>query len=452
MNIYLLDEFGDNSTGTLSMDLILLDNKGNTLKSKTLELEEGVASFEYPFEPSNYTISLIFNGTDKYDASSFTKVYDIKPLTFIELTAPDNHVLSTENIKIKVVDWNGNPLKAGTVNFYIYSGDELIHSIQKAIESGLCEDEYTFIKTGNYTISVGFENNKYISSEKSSVIEISRIPTVISASAPSVKPGENVHISLSINPSQADGLIIVLVNGIEYGASLYNGEAQIGISGFDLGNYTGEIRYEGTEYYENSSLIIPLYVNKYPQNEIKSSDINMVYKGGNYLTASAYCFGELVKNEKLQISRGKSTFNIQIDSKGHARYKLDLNPGTYYFTVKYQTAIKQVKVTVKKAKLHFAKLTKKVKSRIFAVVCAVLRGKYFKVRVLNSKNQAVKGIKVKIKIGKKTYNAKTNKKGYAKLKLSKKRVKIGKISVKCSLYSNKYYYAGSKTAKVKVKR
>ena len=82
-----------------------------------------------------------------------------------------------------------------------------------------------------------------IFTQKSSIIEISRIPTVIRASAPSVKPGENIHISVDINPSKADGLIIVVINGIEYGASLYNGQALIGISGLAIGNYTGEIRY-----------------------------------------------------------------------------------------------------------------------------------------------------------------------------------------------------------------
>lgn len=439
--IHLLDEFGNKSTGTLSMNLNLLDNDGNTLKSQTLELEEGEGIFEYPFEPSNYTLELKFNGTDKYEASNFIKTYDIKPLTFIDLTAKDNYVLSSENIKVKVLDWNGNPLKEGAVIFYIYNGDELIYTIQKTINNGLSEDEFIFNKTGNYTIKVIFENNNYIFSEKSSIIEISRIPTVIRASAPSVKPGENIHISLGINPSKADGLITVLVNGIEYGAGLYNGEALIGISGLAIGNYIGEIRYEGSDNYENSSLIIPIYVNKYPQYEIKASDISMVYKGGKYLTVSAYYFGKLVKNEKIQISRGKSTYYIQIDSKGQAKYKVNLNPGTYYFTVKYQNASKQVKVTVKKAKLHFAKVSKTVKV-----------GKYFKLRVLDGNNKAVKAVKVKIKIGKKTYKVKTNKKGYAMLKLTKKRVKIGKVSVKYSLYSNKYYYAGSKTIKVKVKK
>ena len=73
-------------------------------------------------------------------------------------------------------------------------------------------------------------------------------------------------------------------------------------------------------------------------------------------------------------------------------------------------------------------------------------------RLLNSKNKAIKGQKVKIKVGKKTYTVKTNKNGYAKLKITKKRAKIGKVKVSYQLVSNKLYTCLSKTLTLTVKK
>lgn len=100
-----------------------------------------------------------------------------------------------------------------------------------------------------------------------------------------------------------------------------------------------------------------------------------------------------------------------------------------------------VKPTVTKVKISAAKLTTIYKST-----------KKFKVKVLDSNNKAVNGLKLKIKVytGKKykTYSVSTNSKGIATLKVSA--LKLGKHKV--IIKSNNALYSGSASSVIKINK
>ena len=100
-----------------------------------------------------------------------------------------------------------------------------------------------------------------------------------------------------------------------------------------------------------------------------------------------------------------------------------------------------VKPTVTKVKISAAKLTTIYKST-----------KKFKVKVLDSNNKAVSGLKLKIKVytGKKykTYSVSTNSKGIATLKVSA--LKLGKHKV--LIKSNNALYSGSASSVIKINK
>ena len=100
-----------------------------------------------------------------------------------------------------------------------------------------------------------------------------------------------------------------------------------------------------------------------------------------------------------------------------------------------------VKPTVTKVKISAAKLTTIYKST-----------KKFKVKVLDSNNKAVSGLKLKIKVytGKKykTYSVSTNSKGIATLKVSA--LKLGKHKV--IIKSNNALYSGSASSVIKINK
>ena len=69
----------------------------------------------------------------------------------------------------------------------------------------------------------------------------------------------------------------------------------------------------------------------------------------------------------------------------------------------------------------------------------------------NNKKQAMKKVKVTLKVKGKTYKATTNAKGKAVFKITKL-TKKGKYTAKVRFAGNKYYNALTKTVKITVKK
>lgn len=180
-----------------------------------------------------------------------------------------------------------------------------------------------------------------------------------------------------------------------------------------------------------------------PDNEsaIDAKSVSVKYNTGGGLTITVYFNGKAMANTKFTININGKTLTYTTNSKGQYVYKVNLAPKSYKTTIAYGNAKKTVTVTVVKDVAKFKSATKKVKLN-----------KYFSVKLVSSKNKAIKNQKVVIKVGSKKFTVKTNSKGIAKLKLSKKIVKRGKTyKIVYSLKSNKYYKTGKNKYSVKVK-
>ena len=158
-------------------------------------------------------------------------------------------------------------------------------------------------------------------------------------------------------------------------------------------------------------------------------------------------------NVKIYVSKNRYyNYDGVTQADGYIRLSLNtLKPGSYKVEVtgkdKKNFDAKKVtsKIVIKKApaKLSPKKLTAKKGAK-----------KYFKVTVKNKKTKKViKGVKVKIKVytGKKakTYTAKTNSKGIAKI--STKKLKVGKHKVVVTS-GDKYVTAKKAKSTIKIKK
>ncbi len=180
-----------------------------------------------------------------------------------------------------------------------------------------------------------------------------------------------------------------------------------------------------------------------PDNEsaIDAKSVSVKYNTGGGLTITVYFNGKAMANTKFTININGKTLTYTTNSKGQYVYKVNLAPKSYKTTIAYGNAKKTVTVTVVKDVAKFKSVTKKVKIN-----------KYFSVKLVSSKNKAIKNQKIVIKVGSKKFTVKTNSKGIAKLKLTKKIVKKGKsYKVVYSLKSNKYYKTSKSKYSVKVK-
>ena len=159
--------------------------------------------------------------------------------------------------------------------------------------------------------------------------------------------------------------------------------------------------------------------------------------------------GKVLANKKVSVKVGSISKTLTTNAKGQVSINVaKLVPKTYTATVKfagdnsYTASALKPKVVVKKAKVKLAAKAKAFKAKV--------KTKKYTVTLKNNKGKAMKKAKLTLKIGKKTYKAKTNSKGKATFKI-KKLTKKGKKTATVKFAGNKYFKAASKKVKIKIK-
>ena len=269
-----------------------------------------------------------------------------------------------------------------------------------------------------------------------------------SISAQSSVNGNTVTITVDVD-SNASGFVEIDIASRKYYVPVVNGTA-VFINDYFGGSYVADVTYLGDENYNTNSTSGSFKVLETIKTTIIASEVTTVYNGGKYLVVS-------LKDQNGNILTGVS-FTVEINGKNNViktnelgQAKLSTNnlaPKTYTAkitfngTEKYLNATKSVKVVVKKAT---PKLTAKAKTFKKSV-----KTKKYKVTLKTNKNKVMKKVKLTLKVGKKTYTAKTNKKGVATFKITKL-TKKGKYTATIKYKGSKYYKKLTKKAKITIK-
>jgi len=152
---------------------------------------------------------------------------------------------------------------------------------------------------------------------------------------------------------------------------------------------------------------------------ITASDLKTVYTANSYYSIKVYdTTAKLVDGTKVVIKLNGKTFKTITTKKGIAKFKVTQTPGTYKLTI---TALKNTvtkTLTVKHlVTLKTVKVKKSAKKLTLQANLAKVNGKYLKNK------------QVTFKFNGKTYKAKTNSKGIAKVTIKSsvlKKLKVGK--------------------------
>lgn len=149
-------------------------------------------------------------------------------------------------------------------------------------------------------------------------------------------------------------------------------------------------------------------------------DYNLYFNSGKYYTLRVFGDdGKPVKaNQKVTFTINAKKTTVKTDSKGYAKLKISFQPGTYLVTATYKNFVVANKIIVKPTIIPLTQFGAKKLSKTFK----------YKVKLLNNKGKILKYKKVKVKFNKKTYTAKTDKKGIATFTL-KTPLKTGKYNV-----------------------
>ena len=186
---------------------------------------------------------------------------------------------------------------------------------------------------------------------------------------------------------------------------------------------------------------------------LSAKSVQYVY--GNtkqYVVTLTQSDGTPIANEEIEViglglytdSSFSSGGAFTTDDNGQAKLKLSgFTPDTYdvYINAKGCKEL-HTTIVIKKAT---PKLT--VASKTFK---ASTKTKKYTITLKNSKNKALKKVKVTLKVNGKTYTAKTNSYGKATFKITKL-TKKGKFTATVKYAGNKYYKAKSVSAKITVK-
>ena len=281
-----------------------------------------------------------------------------------------------------------------------------------------------------------------------------------------VASGNSLIITLTdeSNKPLVDVEIEVVTNGrVSYEYTDENGK--IVLSNLS-GNYSFEISYPGDEYEgytpasvnktfsfteindngTNNSEIAPVKV----ATKLTSPNVSAVYNvAKNLVITLKDASGKALANKKVTVKVGSITKTLTTNKNGQVSLNVaTLVPKTYTATVKfagdssYKASSVSAKVTISKG------VTKLVaKAKTFKVKA---KAKKFAVTLKDSKNRALKGKKITIKVNGKTYKATTNKKGVATFKITKLSKK-GTYKSKIVFKGDKWYKGVSKVVKIKAK-
>lgn len=281
--------------------------------------------------------------------------------------------------------------------------------------------------------------------------------TLSPSSEKKITYGDTLHIKVRVDFNDAlmkNGTVSTELGGKTYSAPVKDGVASLNIANLKPGTYNSYLTYsqEGYEDVAVGCNFTVLNVAKITANTAsfvinyaKYYKITLKDSSGKLISGKKVTF-KLIGNKavaKTTDSKGVATIKITAKmlraAKAGTKKKLTIT----FADSSFKTASKNVYVKIYKEKTKFAakKKTFKVKTKT----------KKYTVTLKNSKGKPVKSAKLTLKVKGKIYKATTNKKGKATFKITKLNKK-GKYTAVIKFKTTKYYKATSKKVKITVKR
>ncbi|WP_296882838.1 Ig-like domain-containing protein [uncultured Methanobrevibacter sp.] len=227
--------------------------------------------------------------------------------------------------------------------------------------------------------------------------------------------GDSSVYSISL-PVDATGTFTVCVDGVNYTATLVDGKASVNVSDLSEGSHNITVTYSGDAKY--SPIVKSSVITIAPPVKLAGSNLSMLYTSGKYYKVRLTQGDLSLAGKKVKIIINSKTYTRTTDVNGYASVKISLPPKTYKAQAFYGDLKATNKVVVKSiisAKNINAK--KSAKSIMIKVTLKKVNNKYLKNK------------KVTLKFNKKTFKARTNKKGVVTFTIKKNvynKLKVGK--------------------------
>ena len=408
-----------NSYNPCEITATVTDQYGNLVKSGkvtftfegktvTANVVDGVAKLCHAFKNlKNNEISAKFTSTG-YVTSTAKAVVNVDN---VSITANDMTVYYGSDIiyKVTLTDDSGNAVSGKEIILDV-NGTEYILKTNK---NGRVSFNFT-LGVGKHTVKLGFNDDA-----KTMIVDKTiTVRTTINPSAyAKYTYGSNYEFTLLDNTGKVlkNTEVSVVIDDVYHVSSDSNGKIVVPIK-LAPGKYNVFVVNPSTHEINTKSITV---VSRLYKNQA----LTMYYgAGSSYRVKVLDDHGNIAKNVKVTFKVNGKSYTRTTTSYGNAYLKIGLKPGTYTITATY----KGFKVSNKI----------KVKTTLITKNIAVKKGKTIKftAKLLSSKGKILKYKKVTFKFKGKTYKVKTNSKGIATLKITKK-YKVGKYTITSS-YGN----------------
>ena len=255
-----------------------------------------------------------------------------------------------------------------------------------------------------------------------------------------------VQVTSSAISSLNSGKVVVNVNGVEYSADVKDGIATLAIPNLDAGSYNANVTYIDNNM-SRAEIPVNFTVNKKDITINAKNAAYVINYGGTYKLS----FKNVTDGTKVIFALNGKKIGTATVKNGVASIKLTAKilkvakAGKKNLYIKignsnYNPMRKTVKITITKEKTKIIAIAKTFKS--------TAKTKKYAMILRNSKNKAIKKVKVTLKVNGKTYVAKTNSKGVAIFKITKL-IKKGTFNAVIKYKGNNYYNKATKIVKIK---
>ena len=351
----------------------------------------------------NYNITITNNVGDNYNASSDSALFTIyKANSSLIITEALNSTYKVNNTIISL-----DVINLTSISYIIYdmNGQIVVEGNASSIPVVL-ED----LNVGIYNITViNVENNNFLSSNDSAIFSI-------------IKSYSEVHITDIVNGTLGTDNVIVKFNvirpttvsiivrdsngNIVYNNSDFKGNT-FSIGSLSTGVYNITIINAETDnvYTSNNSGLFKVVV----PTTIPSSDISRGYKSPyDYVAVFTDEFGNKLNNTNVSMMVNGEIYNVTTDENGVAYLNVTLPVGTHEIKLfNPVSGENQTRTTTIVERLQENK----------DIVMDFCDGTYYSVRAYGDDAKPIQGVYVAITINGVSYDVKTNKDGYALLKI-----------------------------------
>ena len=210
----------------------------------------------------------------------------------------------------------------------------------------------------------------------------------------------------------------VIVDGVAYSEALVNGSATVKIPKLSEGFHNITVIYSGDSKY--SSIIESKVVEKHvPVIKLTGSNLSMLYSSGKSFKVRLTSDGKPLSGKTVKITANGKTYVRKTDKNGYASLKITFPSKRYIVKATYGN-LKVSKAVIVKTVISAKNISPKKSAKSIKI----------KVTLKKVNKKYLKNKKVYLKFNKKTFKAKTHKKGvvtftikknvYSKLKVGKK--------------------------------